>query len=78
MYFFFLFLFSPQILTRKINFPELKYPELCSACDNQTSCQYTRTDNHGHTGALDCLTSGKGKVAYVSLAYLYQYFGVGI
>ncbi|KAI4502524.1 hypothetical protein M0802_002436 [Mischocyttarus mexicanus] len=51
-----------------------KYPELCSLCDDVAACKYTNTDKHGHIGALDCLTSGRGKVAYVALEYVHQYF----
>ncbi|XP_046431540.1 transferrin-like [Neodiprion pinetum] len=53
-----------------------KYPELCAACDNTTACQYANTDNHGHIGALNCLLGGKGKVAYVALSYVQQYFDI--
>ncbi|XP_046817417.1 transferrin-like [Vespa crabro] len=51
-----------------------KYPELCALCDNTTACKYTNDEKHGHIGALDCLTSGRGKVAYVALEYVHQYF----
>ncbi|XP_015597144.1 transferrin [Cephus cinctus] len=53
-----------------------KYPDLCSLCDTSSSCTYRNMDNHGHTGALDCLTSGRGKVAYVALNYVRQYFAL--
>ncbi|XP_046750206.1 transferrin-like [Diprion similis] len=53
-----------------------KYPELCAACDNTTTCQYNNTDAHGHIDALKCLVGGKGKVAYVALSYVQQYFGI--
>ncbi|KAG7200974.1 hypothetical protein KM043_003331 [Ampulex compressa] len=51
-----------------------KYRELCALCDDQATCSYSNQDNHGHDGALRCLTSGRGKVAYVALAYVRQYF----
>ncbi|XP_043492462.1 transferrin-like [Polistes fuscatus] len=51
-----------------------KYPELCELCDDKIACNYKNVDKHGHIGALDCLTSGQGKVAYVALEYVHQYF----
>ncbi|KAF7400737.1 hypothetical protein HZH66_005921 [Vespula vulgaris] len=51
-----------------------KYPELCALCDDTTACKYTNEDKHGHIGALDCLTSRRGNVAYVALEYVHQYF----
>ncbi|XP_011310325.1 transferrin [Fopius arisanus] len=53
-----------------------KYPELCELCDNSRDCDYYNTEHHGHIGALECLTSGKGKAAYAAYDYVYQYFGV--
>ncbi|XP_015174181.1 PREDICTED: transferrin-like [Polistes dominula] len=51
-----------------------KYPELCELCDNTITCNYKNGEKHGHIGALDCLTSGRGNVAYVALEYVHQYF----
>ncbi|KAK2584067.1 hypothetical protein KPH14_006514 [Odynerus spinipes] len=51
-----------------------KYPELCALCDDTTACKYNNEEKHGHVGALNCLTSGRGKVAYVALEYVRQYF----
>lgn len=51
-----------------------KYPELCALCDDTAACKYNNDEKHGHVGALNCLTSGRGKVAYVALEYVRQYF----
>ncbi|KAL0133776.1 hypothetical protein PUN28_001030 [Cardiocondyla obscurior] len=52
-----------------------KYPELCDLCDNKEACSYTTgRHHHGHEGALRCLARGGGKVAYVALEYVYEYF----
>ncbi|EFN77822.1 Transferrin [Harpegnathos saltator] len=50
-----------------------KYPELCALCDNQAGCTYNNKANHGHRGALECLTNRRGNVAYVALSYVRQY-----
>lgn len=60
------------------NFPEKKYPELCALCNNQKECKYDNNLNHGHMGALECLTSNRGRVAYVAYHYVQQYFKVKI
>ncbi|XP_012287691.1 transferrin-like [Orussus abietinus] len=52
------------------------YGELCALCDGPDTCSYKNTNNHGHDGALDCLTSGRGKVAYVALSFVQQYFAL--
>jgi len=54
----------------------MKYPELCALCDNQATCSYNNKQHHGHIGALQCLTRGNGKVAYVALKYVQEYLGV--
>ncbi|KAK0081042.1 hypothetical protein PV325_012898 [Microctonus aethiopoides] len=53
-----------------------KYPELCALCNNQKECKYDNNLNHGHMGALDCLTSNRGRVAYVAYHYVQQYFKI--
>ncbi|XP_034952143.1 transferrin-like [Chelonus insularis] len=57
---------------------ELKknYPELCELCDNKSECKYENNIHHGHMGALECLTSGRGNVAYVAYHYVQQYFNL--
>lgn len=50
---------------------------MCSLCDG-TECDYYTAYNQGHYGALDCLTTGKGGVAYVSLRNVKNYFTVSI
>ncbi|XP_012525647.1 transferrin [Monomorium pharaonis] len=50
-----------------------KYPELCALCDNTADCSYNDDEHHGHIGALECLTRGDGKVAYVALKYVQEY-----
>ncbi|KAG5334442.1 TRF protein, partial [Acromyrmex charruanus] len=50
-----------------------KYPELCALCDDTAACSYNNKQHHGHFGALECLTQGRGKVAYVALHYVQQY-----
>lgn len=57
-------------------FSEKKYPELCALCDNKAACKYINEEHHGHIGALQCLTSGNGKVAYVALNYVQNYLKV--
>lgn len=59
-------------------FLEKKYPELCELCDDKVTCTYANRDRHGHIGALECLTSGRGQVAYAALHYVQDYFAVGI
>ena len=59
-------------------FLEQKYPEMCELCDDRVNCTYINTESHGHAGALDCLTSGRGQVAYVSLQVVRDYFAVSI
>jgi len=49
---------------------------LCALCDDKTTCSYDNTPHHGHFGALQCLTRGNGKVAYVALHYVHEYLGV--
>ncbi|XP_011872938.1 PREDICTED: transferrin-like isoform X2 [Vollenhovia emeryi] len=51
-----------------------KYPELCALCDNKAECKYNTKQHHGHIGALQCLERGNGKVAYVALNYVQEYF----
>ncbi|XP_014209303.1 transferrin-like [Copidosoma floridanum] len=51
-----------------------KYHQLCQLCPDQEKCKYTLPENHGHTNALDCLTSGQGSIAYVSLDHVRTYF----
>lgn len=50
---------------------------MCKLCDG-TDCTYANKNDHGHKGALDCLSSGKGGVAYVSLWHAKRYFSVNI
>ncbi|KAL6260238.1 hypothetical protein P5V15_007771 [Pogonomyrmex californicus] len=50
-----------------------KYPELCALCDDTVNCRYSNRHHHGHYGALQCLTRGYGKVAYVALKYVQEY-----
>ncbi|XP_018349576.1 PREDICTED: transferrin-like isoform X2 [Trachymyrmex septentrionalis] len=50
-----------------------KYPELCALCDDTAACSYNKKQHHGHIGALECLTQGRGKVAYVALQYVQEY-----
>ncbi|XP_011169617.2 transferrin [Solenopsis invicta] len=48
-----------------------KYSELCALCDDRENCKYNDDmQHHGHVGALQCLTRGNGKVAYVALKYV--------
>ncbi|XP_001600442.2 transferrin-like [Nasonia vitripennis] len=51
-----------------------KYPELCELCDDKVACTYSNRHHHGHDGALECLTSGRGRVAYAALHYVKEYF----
>ncbi|XP_066586110.1 transferrin-like [Prorops nasuta] len=53
-----------------------KYPELCSLCSNPTACTYNNEFEYGHAGAFECLKSGRGKVAYLSLAYVKKYLNL--
>ncbi|XP_032680606.1 transferrin-like [Odontomachus brunneus] len=50
-----------------------KYPELCALCDNKVNCTYNSEENHGHRGALECLTKNPNAVAYVALSYARKY-----
>lgn len=48
-----------------------KYTNLCSLCDNPLNCTY---NNHGHTGALDCVTKSSNAITYVALEEAKNYF----
>lgn len=50
-----------------------KYPELCALCDDTADCSYNNKQHHGHFGALECLSQGRGKVAYAALHYVQKY-----
>ncbi|KAJ8667093.1 hypothetical protein QAD02_008755 [Eretmocerus hayati] len=63
---------SDPILDKKL---KKKYPQLCELCGDKEQCSYDKADKyHGHFGALDCLTSGRGQVAYADLHYVQEYF----
>lgn len=53
-----------------------KYPELCQLCDDRENCKYSNNLHHGHIGALECLTSGRGNAAYVAGEYVHQFFRI--
>lgn len=53
-----------------------KYSELCELCDDRENCKYSNDLHHGHIGALECLTSKRGKAAYVALEYVHQFFNI--
>ncbi|KYN20902.1 PREDICTED: transferrin-like [Trachymyrmex cornetzi] len=55
-----------------------KYPELCALCDDTAACSYDSKRHHGHFGALQCLTQGRGKVAYVALQYVQDYLQTNV
>ncbi|XP_043276631.1 transferrin-like [Venturia canescens] len=50
--------------------------ELCELCDDTDNCKYHNSAHHGHFGALECLVSARGKVAYVAYEYVRQFFGL--
>lgn len=56
-------------------FAEKRYPTLCEACYNPSTC--SKTDKYwGRMGPLYCLTSGDGEVAWVRKDDVRAYFGV--
>lgn len=58
-----------------ICFSELKYDNLCNLCSNSQSC-YVTDRHYGQEGALQCLTSGVGDVAWVRLDYVMKHIKV--
>lgn len=52
-----------------------KYPQLCEACDNPSTCTYdSGLSGSDHRRALECLKKGKGQITYVSLQEAQRFF----
>lgn len=53
-----------------------QYSSLCQLCDFHDQCTYTNEMHGSHKSALNCLTNLGGDIAYVSLQYVREYFGL--
>lgn len=56
-------------------FLESQYSQLCAMCEHPDICDYP--DNYsGYEGALRCLATNGGQVAFTKVIYVRKFFGV--